>query len=165
MIVQELDALRPREQVIADLIMQQYPELMDNLGKHMNGELDLPDDLTVKVTNEIEVEKELRDTYMAAARENISKERLDTAYNAAQCPLGEKMKIMNLCFPVIACSESAVLQKHMVIDLASSLMIEVSLVTKDYKQWWKKNHKHKSFPDAPAQNAVRDIIKHTHNNS
>lgn len=148
---------RSREEVIADLIMQQHPELMDNLGKHMNGELELPPDVAAKVVDHIAAEKEINEIYTAAEREGISSERLDAGYKAYRCPIDRKMQLMETCFPIIACVEYTVLQKAMCLDLAESLMLEVSLVLKDYKKWWKKHHKGSGFPLHLAQNSVRNI--------
>lgn len=153
---------RSREEVIADLIMQQHPKLMDGLGKYMNGELELPPDVEAQVVDHVAAEIEINEIYAAAEREGISRERLDAGLKAYQCPVDRKMQIMETCFPVIACAGYAVLQKAMCLDLAESLMFEVSLVVKDYKKWWKKHHKGSGFPLSLAQNAMRNI---KHNNS
>ena len=157
MIVQELDALRPREQVIADLIMQQWPELMDNLGKHMNGELPLPKELEARVAEEIEAEKECREIYIEASRENISKERLDTVYNAMHCPVEIKIRIMNVCFALAAAAQTRVQRKAMILETAQCLVIEPSIVLADFKDWWDKHHKKKGFPDVQYAEACKQM--------
>lgn len=150
---------RSREEVIADLIMQQHPKLMDDMGKYMKGELALPPDVDEQVCDYIVAEKEMNQIYEAAEREDISADRLDAGVKALLCPIGDKMRVMETCFPVIACSGSAVMQKFMTMELAHGLMLEVDLVIKDYKQWWKKHHKASGFPLNTAQNAVRSMLK------
>jgi len=153
-----------RQEVIAVMLMRgEYPDLTPEMSKYMSGDLPLPTAFEERVVDQIAAEKEINGIYEACKREGISESRLELVEAALSCPDSEKIEIMQLTFPIIACSESSALQELMVRQLARSLLLPQDAVTKDYKKWWSAHRKNKGFPIINAQNSLRDIITKHHN--
>lgn len=86
-----------------------------------------------------DLEKLSAGIYLKAARKGLDPARVDVMMSAAICSTHERFqKLHDSVFPVIACVDSVVLQRQMLVEAAGLFLFRAEDVAADYMTWQRR---------------------------